>query len=56
MIRRKQETGERAERKKIPASQVGVSLAISAEALREVDRNRQASIKGLQNTRHLVWR
>lgn len=40
----------------IPASAVGVSLAISASALKEIDRIQRENIKAAQESHKFAWR
>lgn len=51
-----QETTESQERKTIPASKVGVTLRISEEALRELDRIQEKTIKAAQEDQKFSWR
>ncbi len=43
-------------RKSIPASEVGVSLTISKEALNEMDRIEEETIKAAQEAQKFSWR
>ena len=43
-------------RKSIPARDVGVSLTISKEALKEVDRIQEETIKAVQEVQKFSWR
>ena len=43
-------------RKSIPASEVGVSLTVSKEALKEVDKIEEEIIKATQEVQKFSWR
>lgn len=46
----------RSERTTIPASDVGVTLTISDEALEEIDRIQEENIKAAQEGQKFSWR
>ena len=50
------ETAKRSERATLPASDVGVTLRISDEALKELDRIQEENIKAAQEDQKFSWR
>ena len=50
------EAGDVSERTTIPASDVGVTLRISDEALRELDQIQEETIKAAQENQKFSWR
>ena len=51
-----QDTAHAAKRTTIPASEVGVTLTISDEALKELDRIQEETIKAAQEGQKFSWR
>ena len=52
----KPDASQAPERKTIPASQVGLSLTISDEALKEFDRIQEQTIKAAEKNQDFSWR
>ena len=52
----KPHAGQDPERKTIPASEVGLSLTISDEALKEFDRIQEETIKAAEKNQDFSWR
>lgn len=52
----RQTAGEVSERPTIPASEVGVTLRISEEALRKLDEIQEEAIKAAQEAQKFAWR
>ena len=50
------ETGQALERKTIPASEVGLSLSLSDEALEEFDRIQEETIRAAEKDQNFSWR
>lgn len=51
-----EESAQGSKRTTIPASDVGVTLTVSKEALAEVDRIQEKSIKAAQEGQKFSWR
>ena len=51
-----QDTAHGSKRTTIPASEVGVTLTISNEALKELDRIQEETIKAAQEGQKFSWR
>lgn len=47
---------EAADRQTIPASEVGLSLTLGDEALKEFDRVQEDNIKAAENNQNFSWR
>jgi len=50
------ETTHASQRRTIPSSEVGVTLTISEEALRQIDRIQEKSIRAAQESLKFSWR
>ena len=50
------ETGQAPVRKTIPASEVGLSLTLSDEALKDFDRIQEETIKAAEKDQKFSWR
>ena len=48
--------GQDSERKTIPASDVGLSLTLSEEALKEFDRIQEKTIRAAEESHKFSWR
>ena len=53
---RPRESNDASERRTIPAKDVGVTLRISDEALKERDQIQEETIKGAQDDQDFAWR
>ena len=53
---RPREGNDTSERRTIPAKDVGVTLRISDEALKERDQIQEETIKGAQDDQDFAWR
>ena len=52
----KPDAGHDTERKTIPASEVGLSLTLSEEALKEFDRIQEETIRAAEESHKFSWR